>query len=144
MNICIVELIATPADEHLNEQGFAVRVEISFDESGCRSATYRRRTTYPMGWLEDRADPAIWVEPRLHLSEDVAASILAVVRSTRIGPAVEEMHGYIHATKFELAISSVFFSCNFSWFAELPTEWRALKQTVDILGSIGGPGRESG
>jgi hypothetical protein len=143
MNICIVELTTTPADEHLNEQGFAVRVEISFDESGCKAATYRRRTTYPMGWLEDRADPAIWAEPRRQLSEDVAASILALIRSTRIGPAVEEMHGYVHATKFELAVSSVFFSCSFSWFAELPTEWSALQQTVNILGSIGGTGTES-
>jgi hypothetical protein len=143
MNICIVELTTTPADEHLNEQGFAVCVEISFDESGCKSATYRRRTTYPMGWLEDRADPAIWAEPRRQLSEDVAASILALVRSARIGPAVEEMHGYIHATKFELAVSSVFFSSSFSWFAELPTEWSALQQTVNILESIGDTGRES-
>lgn len=137
MNVCIVELTTNPADEHFNQQGFAVRVEISYDESGCRSASYWRRTTHAMQWMEHENDPEIRVGAPSELREEVAASILGLVRSARIGPNVEGLHGYIHATKFQLTISSIFFSCNLSWFAELPSEWSELQPAVQALESIG-------
>lgn len=34
MNLCVVELTTTPADERLNHQGVALRVELSYDKAG--------------------------------------------------------------------------------------------------------------
>jgi len=76
MNVCVVELTTTPADENFNQQGFAVRVEISYDESGCRSASYWRRTTHAMQWMEHENGKEIRVGALSQLREEVAASIL--------------------------------------------------------------------
>lgn len=137
MNVCVVELTTTPADEHFNQQGFAVRVEISYDESGRRSASYWRKTTHAMQWMELENGPEIRVGAPSQLPEEVASSIVSLVRSARIGPNVEGLYGYVHATKFELTISSIFFSCRLSWFAELPPEWSELQPAIQALESIG-------
>lgn len=90
-----------------------------------------------MQWMEQENGPEMRVGAPSELREEVAASILDFVRSARIGPHVEGRHGYVHATKFEMKIWSLFFSCNLSWYAELPSEWSELRPAVQALESIG-------
>lgn len=137
MNLCTVELIATPADEHFHLQGFAVRVEIVHDRSACQSAHYWRRTTAAMEWLEHENPPELRAGAPSPLRDDVAAGLLGLLRAARISPHVEGLQAGIHATKFQLAISSAFLSCSLSWSAELPPEWSGLAPLVHALELIG-------
>ncbi|WP_418117320.1 hypothetical protein [Variovorax sp. 350MFTsu5.1] len=137
LNFCFVELTTVPADEHLDQQGVAVRVEFSYDESGCRSAEYWKSTTRAMQWLERENPSTIRVGPATPLKLEVAASLLDLVRSAKIGAVVEGRYAYIHATIFRLTVSSLEFSCDLSWSAELPPEWHSLQEVVQTLMSIG-------
>lgn len=137
LNSCYVELTTVPADEHIDRQGVAVRVEFSYDESGCRSAEYWRSSTHAMQWMERETASSIRVGPATPLKQDLAASLLSLIRSATIGIAVHGRYAYVHATTFRLTISSLEFSCDLSWSAELPPEWRSLHEAVQMLMSIG-------
>jgi len=67
----------------------------------------------------------------------MAVSLLSLIRSATIGIVVEGRYGYVHATAFRLTVSSWEFSCDLSWSAELPPEWRSLHEVVQLLMSIG-------
>jgi hypothetical protein len=72
LNSCFVELTTIPADEHFDQQGVAVRVEFSYDESGCRSAEYWKGATHAMQWLERENASSIRVGPATPLRLEIA------------------------------------------------------------------------
>jgi len=142
LNFCFVELTTVPADEHSDQQGIAVRVEFSYDEFGCQSAEYWKSATYAMQWLERENASSIRIGTATPLKLEIAAPLLGLIRSATIGTVIEGRYAYVHATTFRLTVSSWEFSCNLSWSAELPPEWRSLQdvvQTLMLIGSETGP-----
>lgn len=140
MNLCVVELTTTPADEHLNHQGVALRVELSYDKAGCRDGRYWRRSTYAMEWMEHATSPAVRLGMPDPLRQEFALSLWNAISSARISPFAEGQFGYFHPMTFRLKLSSPAFSCDLSWKDELPPEWSALKQAVQVLESIADDG----
>lgn len=133
----LVELTATPAEEHLDKHGVALRVEFLYDESGCRAAKYWKSETHAMQWLEQDTSLLMGAESATPLSLEIAAPLLAAIRSVAIDPLVESSHVYMHAATFQLTILSLGSSCKFSWSSKLPPEWRSLQDPVEVLLSIG-------
>lgn len=133
----LVELTATPAEEHLDKHGVAVRVEFLYDESGCRAAKYWKSDTHAMQWLEQGTPLLMKAESATPLSLEMAAPLLAAIRSVAISPLVESSHVYMHAATFQLTILSLGSSCKFLWSSKLPPEWRSLHDPVEMLMSIG-------
>lgn len=133
----LVELTSTPADEHLDKHGVAVRVEFLYDESGCRAAKYWKSETHVMQWLEQDTPLLMGAESATPLSLEIAAPLLAAIRSVAISPLVESSHVYMHAATFQLTILSLGSSCKLSWSAKLPPEWRSLQDPLEMLLSIG-------
>lgn len=140
MNLCVVELTITPADEHLNHQGIALRVELSYDKAGYRDGCYWKRSTHAMEWMEHATPPAVRFGTPEPLRQEFALSLWNAISTARISPFTEGQFGYIHPMTFQLKVSSPAFSCDLSWKDELPPEWSALKQAVQVLESIADDG----
>jgi hypothetical protein len=89
-----------------------------------------------MDWMEHATYPPVRAGKPEPLRQELALSLWSAICSARISPFTEGRVGYLHPETFQLKISSLNFSCDLSWKVELPPEWAALQQAVEVLESI--------
>jgi hypothetical protein len=137
MPIWTIQLEAMQPFERSSLPGFIVCVEIDAGAANEVVARYWRTDFFGIDWMENAQRPEVRTGPATDLSPLQATRILNPLRSAQLCVASPGSLGYLHPTMFKLMIRSGLTESHLAWAAQLPDEWRAIEEAVQVLRALG-------